>query len=240
MAKIDIYALAKATQELPAFSKIRYTQILKRVVKNGFSEIALYKAVTDHCDENDISYEDMAEDMHNLLVGCAENVFFPKMDNNFGYLRGMYHDLRYGDLSRDEPKCAEQRGLFLCGRCYTIKDENLRSNKKSDKRSCKDCANAAANLANKRSTEKKRAQLSSKEAPEPMPHQQPLITPEEAVEMVEVNTAPVQKREPVVIDDSRIEGIKVKEVMADANGATITIECETASLGEVLMAVQSL
>ncbi len=239
MSKIDISVLAKTTQTLPDVSRMKYSHVIKRVVKNGFSEIALYKAVVDHCDENDIKYASMGSDMWTLLQGCAENVFFPKMDNEFSYLRGMYHDLRYGDLNRDEPKCAEQRGLFLCGRCYLIKEDTMRSSKKSDKRSCRMCANDAANAANKRSVAKRIKAVPSN-----------IVSPEEAVQhLPQEESKPMTHVEPVPAattatfipaSEARIEGIKVKEVMADANGATITIECETASLGEVLMAVQSL
>lgn len=220
----DVYVLAKGVQE--TMSKQRYGALRRNLIKKGFSEIALHVAMANHCDENGIPQKKMIHEMYTLIEGCGRNALFPKMDNAFSYLRGLYHDLRNGDLVLSEPKSPEQRGRFLCNTCYQIKDKHEQSGRKTEKNTCCDCSKYQSNAY----VEKKKKEV------------QPEMTVEEIETMTEPQIESVKEELGVVVMDKPepVQGVKVKEVVADSDGATVTIECGINELGQVLMAVQTL
>lgn len=229
MGLVNVAALAKETQS--QINRLSYGAIRRKLDKNGFSEIALYQAVNNHCLENDIAPAKMAKDMLELLKGCADNVFFPKTSDKFHYLRGSFHDLRMGNLDRDEPKAPEQRGLFLCNRCFLVKKESERSPRKNERYTCDTCAKEASRLSAKRYHQKMKEQPPAAEA-----HikEMPLTIAECEVKEENHDTKPKFELMP------HKESVKVSEIIADeSSGASITIKCGIDQVAEVIMAVKS-
>lgn len=286
-----------------------YGRMRTKLNKQGFSEIAIYKAITKHCIENDIDPKSMAKETQTYIEGCALNMFHPKVSNDFHFLRGQFHKLRHGDLKRDEAKSPEQKGNFLCNHCYHILPDRLRCGGKNEKYLCASCKSIKSKAAyNKKKREgfikSQSEQTSTDKAPVPvhlsttssgfkhedatnelsaalsqLPEtpkkenpqwepqakepEQPVVeepvndpigesidqlieeqTPEEPIS--DTKEEPImneQAVQPSISEPKRAPigaEVKVTEVMADENNATISLQCSTEQLHLVLHAIKTL
>ena len=253
-----------------------YGRMRTKLNKQGFSEIAIYTAITKHCVENNIDPKNMAKETLEYLEGCAINMFHPKTSNDFHFLRGHFHKLRHGDLDRDEAKSSEQKGNFLCNHCYKILPDKLRSAGKNEKNMCAQCKSAkskayhARKSAEKGSPIKKAISSSSiqteltkalstsgpgfKHADASSQLSEALNSlPEPAIKKPEPEPKPIEPEqstnEPEKLDMAKPESneenkfgndVKITEVMADAESATISIQCPTEVLHLVLASIKNL
>lgn len=137
--KQAIHELAKGASSV--IGNVRYGRIRKKLDKNGLSEIGLFSVVADHLEENYIKPVNYISQMAALLDGLERNPFFfnTSEGKEFKFLRHQESLIKHGDLTRSEPKSAEQKGSFLCNRCFYIKMSVERSSSKSMKHTCKPC-----------------------------------------------------------------------------------------------------
>ncbi|MCX8779141.1 hypothetical protein NOK93_25855, partial [Vibrio parahaemolyticus] len=137
--KQAIHELAKGASA--AIGNVRYGRIRKKLDRNGLSEIGLFSVVADHLEEHDIKPVNYISQMATLLDGLERNPFFfnTAEGKEFKFLRHQESLIKHGDLTRSEPKSAEQKGSFLCNRCFYIKMSVERSSSKSMKHTCKSC-----------------------------------------------------------------------------------------------------
>ncbi len=235
-----IYELAKAV--IDKKKGVSYGRIRSKLTKQGFSEIALYSAAARHCEENFIPPSKYTKDMIILLEGCGRDILLPKTHNDYHYLRGQYHDIRHGDLSRDEAKSPEQRGLFLCNTCFLVLDGKLRSKNKNEQHTCGTCKQAKSKEKNQeRASRSKVDNLPEIDlVPESECSKSVLVPAQETNNMTEANKQIETRTFANVVNNQTIKSedrIKVSEVIADENGATVTINCSTSSLHIVLASV---
>ncbi len=256
-----IFQLAKGVQQsFPAAQS--YGRVRSKLEKQGWSEILLYKAVADHCDENCIDPKSMIPETKELLIGCSQSLNHLNNDNNFPFLRGQFHQLQNGDMSTGGVKSPEQRGRFLCNCCYIVKEKNERSIQRSSKNSCQVCVRAQSKAHNdktRKSTiernERHRARDEAKENGEPTAFQQGVEAPRgrqpispviQAKEIVaaqeEFQPEPIITHEEVTMLNEHIPANKattaeITEVIADAKTASITITCASKELHLVLSAL---
>lgn len=289
MSKEIIYQLAKFVQKTMVPQS--YGRKRTKLTSNGFSEIALYSAVARHLEENEIKPINYVKSMLNLIDGCSSDAFYPKHANDYHYLRGQYHDLRNGNLQLHEAKSPEQRGMFLCNKCFLVRNDKERSKAKNYKNTCQPChALEGVKSTNASKKRKKEAScdvmtdigLGTSELVNEQDEFEPLvITPDTELEILEAAVAKlpsvsIQKSEikPVEIAEEIVKemftplveekptptpkptkvvkkellteslimpkkesSIKIKEVMADENGASITLECDTDALHIVMKAI---
>lgn len=243
-----IYELAKGV--FAQKSSVTYSKMRVRLNKQGFSEIALFSAAARHCEENSIKPTSYVSDMIKLIEGCGRDLFFPKTHNDYHYLRGQFHDIRHGNLERGESKSPEQRGLFLCNMCYLIKSKNERSKSANDKHTCIDCRSKKSKkyYENKKTNKEgniKEGLLECAEVKENNVETKTNTSNENLPENNESREKNMCDKKEVVQEKksfaqllgSKSESgaqIELTEVIADAKGATITINCPTANLHLVL------
>ena len=131
MKKMDIiYVLAKGVYEITGPQS--YGHIRRGLIDSqGVSEIALYSAVADHLEENDIDPKNYISDMLDLVKETSKNLFFIKMDDRYHYLLDRFESLSLTNSP-------EKQGKFLCMRCFTLKKDSERSKLKNYKNCCHD------------------------------------------------------------------------------------------------------
>lgn len=212
-----------------------YGRLRTKLTKQGFSEIALFHAIATHSDDHFTDASDMVRDTVAVLEGCSRNMHFLNTSNTMPFLRGKFHQLRYGDLKLSEPKCPEQKGKFLCTHCYHVCDKGDRSQQKTTPHSCKACI---AGQAKVRSQNKRDADKRTDEPNVPVQTigvalaTQPLIEPlTELPIILEELSMPTETSE--ILQNS----IKLTEVIADSEVASVTVNCAPKDLHLVLAAI---
>ncbi|MET2951734.1 hypothetical protein ABXV18_27010 [Vibrio owensii] len=130
----------------------KYGRMRRNLDKSGFSEIGLFEQVSHHLTQIGESPTAYAPKMETLLDGCVRNALFVKSNGgkDFSYLKQHYFRIRHGDLSKDEPKSEEQKGSFLCNRCFHVKRSIERSAGKSTRFTCKKCVSKAQMASNEK------------------------------------------------------------------------------------------
>ena len=299
MCKDAITELARAT--IRSINPTSYGRMRTKLNKQGFSEVAIYTEIAQHCVDNDIDPSSMSKETLNYLEGCALNVFHPKVSNEFSFLRGKFHKLRHGDIDKGEQKSPEQKDQFLCNACFEVKPGKLRCRSKTEKHTCTTCKAAKSKAYNARKAQEKKAKLLSSKVKEEsntsssiptelikalsttgsgfkheaassqlsealnslpeLTRERPKLEPSFELEG---STTPLETREQItepelqtqepekqeMTQPANIElkaeqnkfgnDVKITEVMADAESATISIQCPTEVLHLVLASIKNL
>ncbi len=217
-----IYELAKGVhgQIKPQI----YGHIRKRLMgKQGISEIALYSAVADHLEENDIHPAKYVDDMIILLELISENMFIIKTDDRFAYLRD-----RFASISMEDSP--ESKGQFLCNRCFITKHDRERAPHKHYKTSCEPCYRLLSKESSKRYQEKRKLKQTEE-----------VLHPKvEEVEEVELHTpteleAPTMTTQQVLAPTPTEPFIEVESLTGDGSEVIVSLSCKTLDLSKLLL-----
>ena len=234
-----IYELAKGVHGQLAPQS--YGAMRRRLTDSqGVSEIALYSAVAEHLEENDIHPSKYVTDMWQLLLGTSDNLFFLKTEDRFSYLRNAFSSINMDNSP-------ESKGQFLCMKCYTIKSNPERCGRKNYKNVCSPCYKAESKMASRRYTEKKKIEKQEQALnPTPEPKPEPKPEPELISEL-----EPVSVPEPLSVTEPQIPAqqvyaqtmksievepyIEIESITGDGNDTIVSITCDTLKLAELLL-----
>ncbi len=224
-----IYELAKGVQgRIKAQS---YGHMRKKLIsKQGISEIALYSAVADHLEENDIHPSKYIDDMQSLLELISENMFIIKTDNRFTYLRN-----RFASINMENSP--ESKGQFLCSRCFTTKQDKERAPHANYKHSCATCYKSLAKENSQRYQERKKKEKVEEIA-------KPTVEP---VEPVELSTpafstqeeAPTMSTQQAMIPTDTNPFIEIESLTGDSSETIVSLSCKTLDLSKLLLHIDS-
>ena len=233
MTKMDIMGkLGEGVQHSmtpPAYAAIKRNLIEKQ----GVSEIALYAAVADHLEENDIDPDLYCKDAIELFQKCSKDIFILKTEDKFDYLRNSFSTISM----EGSP---ESRGEFFCNKCFKVKKADEKSKKPNYKNACNDCAVKASRDSVKNAYQKKlQREKDLKESKEQA------FTPADTADTAEA----AEPKEPLVslemvrqiIAETQLEKldcdpyIKLDTVTADPSGALVSISCDTRNLSKLLI-----
>ena len=203
---------------------VAYSHIRRKLMeKQGVSEIALYSAVAEHLEENDIHPESYIDEMQTLMNEVSENIFFIKTSDEYSYLRRSF-----GAISMEGSP--ESKGEFLCIKCYAIKSSSERSTKPNYKNCCQQCYKAAAKESSIRYAQKqkeKKAELAN--APT-----QDNTTPINEQPQNQTQTPDVQTVVSTQPDPTFAPFLEIESLTGDASVVMMSLSCNTTDLSKLL------
>lgn len=238
----------------------KYARMRSKITKNNFSEVALYSAMADHCEENDIEPRKMIESMYDLLEGITMNAFFIKTSNEFSWLRASFHDVQHGDLTKGEPKSPEQRGKFLCNQCFIVLDKKDLNPNKNTPFTCRACIRKTSlkNYHKKKKAQEQQDQhfetlqktapaatIDEKPAPSaPEPTQTTIRVPAPSYPVGATFMSEETPKEKFTVvtrgaDSSHQSSIEITDILAEGQIANLTLTCAVDELHILLGAIQN-
>ena len=221
MNKKDIiYKLAKGVYE--KMSPASYGHARRKLIENqGVSEIALYGAVADHLEENDIPPEKYIDDMHELYNLGANNIFDLRNEDKFSFLSG-----RFSTISIDNSP--ESNGKFLCIKCYNVKNDNERSDKPNYKNCCQVCYKTNSREKSKQYAANKKL----REAEKSNDDKKSVSVVEEQLIVEPPEVAPLMAE--LVQEKPYIE---IETISGDSTSVIVGINCKTMDLSKFLLLI---
>ena len=194
----------------------------KLIEKQGISEVALYSAVAEHLQENDIDPSRYTTDMIQLLKDISENLFAIKTNDNYSYLRSSFSAINL----EGSP---ESKGQFLCNKCFIVKDGKDRCPKENYKNSCDNCykeeSKKSATRYQQRQRDKKKEEKNSP-PPEPTEPTEEVKAPEAAQQPQSPPQQSIEHMDPYIEIDS---------LTGDASSTIVSVSCDTISLSKLLL-----
>ncbi len=223
-----IYELAKGVHsqvKAQAYGFIRR----KLADKQGVSEIALYSAVAEHLEENDIHPSKYINEMIALIEGVSENLFMIKTDDKFSYLRSSFSAINL----ENSP---ESKGQFLCSKCYTIKQPKDLSPHKNYKHTCEPCYRDESKAS------AKRYQKKIKEQPPkvPIPNREPNPAMEQQAQPQNLATEPATAPPATITPEPTFElaninpFLEIESITGDSSATIVSVSCDTSALLKML------
>ncbi len=220
-----IYELAKGVHGLLTPQSYGATR-RKLIEKQGISEIALYSAVAEHLEENDIHPKKFVNEMLELLQDISDNLFVIKTKDNYAFLRSSFSAISL----ENSP---ESKNKFLCNKCFTIKNENEKSKKPNYKNCCTPCYKNEAKASSKRYQEKVK--------------QQSVKTEEESLEADSIPESPVQEPQqpthPIAAPLANVNTtpfIEIESLTGDGRESIVSLSCKTMDLHRLLSLIDPL
>ncbi len=193
----------------------------KLIDRQGISEIALYSAVAEHLEENDIHPTKYIDEMCALLAEVSDNLFAIKTNDNYSFLRSSFSAINL----EGSP---ESKGQFLCNKCFSVKNSSDRCEKPNYKNSCTPCYKEESKKSAKRYNERKKLKkaedkLNGVNEPEPEPETEPTNT-----------TQPEQETQfrPQPALNAFIE---IESITGDSSETIVSISSKTLHLSKLLL-----
>ena len=222
-----IYELAKGVHGLVTPQSYGATR-RKLIERQGISEIALYSAVAEHLEENDIHPSKYVNEMLELLQDISDNLFVIKTKDNYTFLRSSFSAISL----ENSP---ESKNKFLCNKCFTIKNENEKCKKPNYKNCCTPCYKDEAKASSKRYQQRVKEQ-SVKTEEESLSLEADSIAEEPAQELeqstqiiaapsLSVNTTPF---------------IEIESLTGDGKESIVSLSCKTMDLHRLLSLIEPL